>query len=190
MISKFGFGLVAATLAMALVVPANAGKVYGNYGQYDHREDTRPRSSSCDDVDVAVGTGIGGIVGGIIGHQFGKGSGNTAATIGGVILGGIAGNAIARDGCRDKRHDAYYYNNAYYDAFNDPDEDDQYEWNNPYTNNHGYVTTGDTYEDGYQNNEGPCREFTQKVYIDGRPETATGVACRQDDGTWRIVSGE
>jgi len=188
--SRFMSGLVAVAVATALVAPANAGKVYGNYGQYDHPQASHSSSRGCDDVDVAVGTGVGGLVGGIIGHQFGKGSGNTAATIGGVILGGIVGNAITKDACKDKHHDAYYYNDAYSDAFNDPDEDDRYEWNNPYTNNHGYVTTGDYYEDGYQDNEGPCREFTQQVYIDGRPETATGVACRQRDGSWRIVSGE
>lgn len=194
--SKFTIGLMAAALAAALVAPANAGKVYGNYGQYDHHQDydqhhdNYSNGRGCDDVDIAVGTGVGGLVGGIIGHQFGKGSGNTAATIGGVILGGIVGNAITKDACKDKHHDAYYYDNAYYDAFNDRGEDDRYEWNNPYTHNHGYVTTGDYYEDGYRDYQGPCREFTQKVYIDGRPETATGVACRQNDGTWRIVSGE
>ncbi len=185
---------VAATaLVAAFAAPAFAtGQVYGNYGQPQgggYYQGQPSHSSSCD-ADVAVGTGLGAIVGGVIGNQFGKGSGKTAATIGGVILGGIAGNAIAKDTCRDKNHDAYYYNNTYYDAFNDPDEGDEYEWRNPYTNNYGYVSAGDYYEDGYQGYSGPCREFEQRVYIDGHPETATGVACRQGDGTWRIVSGQ
>ena len=107
-----------------------------------------------------------------------------------TILGGIAGNAIAKDACQDKRQDAHYYNNAYYDSFNDPQEDERYEWTNPYTNNPGYVSAGEYYDEGYQDFDGPCREFTQSVYIDGRPEQATGVACRQQDGTWRIVSGQ
>lgn len=193
--SALYFGLLVAVVGTAAVSPASAGKVYGNYGQasqYNNGYDSNNNSSSrgCDDVDIAVGTGLGGLVGGIIGHQFGKGSGNTAATIGGVILGGIVGNSIAKDACKDKRHDSYYYNNAYYDSFNDDEEDNQYEWNNPYTNNHGYVTAGEYYDDGYQGYEGPCREFTQTVYIDGRQEMATGVACRQPNGTWRIVSGQ
>ena len=184
-------GLLAAAVSTASVAPAFAGHVYGNYGQNNDQQGyDNSGSRGCDDVDIAVGTGLGGLVGGIIGHQFGKGSGNTAATIGGVILGGIVGNSIAKDACKDKRHDSYYYNNAYYDSFNDPDEDDRHEWNNPYTNNHGYVTAGESYEDGYEDNEGPCREFTQTVYIDGRQEMATGVACRQPNGTWRIVSGQ
>ena len=190
------FSLVLAAVSMAVIAPAQAGRVYGNYGQgsqqdgYQQGGYQEQGGSGCNDVDIAVGTGLGGLVGGIIGSQFGKGSGKTAATIGGVILGGIAGNAIAKDACKDKRQDAYYYNNAYYDSFNDPEEDERYEWNNPYTNNHGYVSAGEYYEDGYQDYDGPCREFTQTVYIDGRPEQATGVACRQPNGTWRIVSGE
>jgi surface antigen len=177
-------------LTLLAAVPASAtGKVYGDYGyqpQPGHRG--HHRSSSCD-ADVAVGTGLGAIVGGVIGNQFGKGSGRTAATIGGVILGGIAGNAIAKDACKDDHHDAYYYNNTYYDAFDSEDEDREYEWRNPYTNNYGYVTAGDYYDDGYQGYEGPCREFSQRVFIDGHPETAYGVACRQPNGSWRIVSG-
>ena len=190
------FSLVLAAVSMAVIAPAQAGRVYGNYGQgsqqdgYQQGGYQEQGGSGCNDVDIAVGTGLGGLVGGIIGSQFGKGSGKTAATIGGVILGGIAGNAIAKGACKDKRQDAYYYNNAYYDSFNDPEEDERYEWNNPYTNNHGYVSAGEYYEDGYQDYDGPCREFTQTVYIDGRPEQATGVACRQPNGTWRIVSGE
>jgi hypothetical protein len=32
-----------------------------------------------------------------------------------------------------------------------------------------------------------CREFRQEVSIDGRMEQAYGAACREPDGTWRIV---
>lgn len=185
--------LVGLGLAALITAPAFAtGQVYGNYGQGQPYQggpyQGQPSYANCG-TDVAVGTGLGMIVGGIIGNQFGKGSGKTAATVGGIVLGGIAGNAIAKDACKDERHDAYYYNNTYYDAFNG-DEGEEYEWRNPHTDNHGYVTAGDYYDEGYGGYSGPCREFEQRVYIDGRPETATGVACRQPDGTWRIVSGQ
>lgn len=185
---KFMTTAVAAVALLAL--PAAAGQVYGNYGQGQPYQSPPPnhRGSSCD-ADVAVGTGLGAIVGGIIGNQFGKGSGRTAATIGGVVLGGVVGNQIAKDACKDDRHDAYYYNDTYVDAFNDPDEGEEYGWRNPHSNNYGYVSAGEYYDDGYEGYAGPCREFEQRVYIDGRPETATGVACRQSDGSWRIVSG-
>jgi hypothetical protein len=35
---------------------------------------------------------------------------------------------------------------------------------------------------------GPCREFQQRVTIEGRPQQVHGRACRQTDGSWRIVN--
>jgi surface antigen len=32
-----------------------------------------------------------------------------------------------------------------------------------------------------------CREFVQDIEVGGRTERGWGIACRQDDGTWRIV---
>lgn len=203
---------ISACLATGIAVlglsAAHAGQVYGNYGQgydpnaayqgggqpgqvygtYPSRPVGNGGYSGCEpdrDREV-VGTLLGGIVGGIIGNQFGKGRGRTAATVAGVVLGGIAGNAITRDGwCRDRRADAYYYNEAYYDAFDQPDYGERYEWRNQYSGNYGYVQpTGYTEYGGYQD----CREFTQVIYIGGRAEQAYGVACRQRDGSWRIVS--
>ena len=36
--------------------------------------------------------------------------------------------------------------------------------------------------------EGTCREYTHTIYIDGRPQSGKGLACRGPAGTWRIVS--
>ncbi len=33
-----------------------------------------------------------------------------------------------------------------------------------------------------------CRDFTKKIRINGRTETARGFACRNHNGTWEIVS--
>jgi hypothetical protein len=35
---------------------------------------------------------------------------------------------------------------------------------------------------------GPCREFQTHIVIDGKSEPAHGTACRQPDGTWRVVN--
>lgn len=35
---------------------------------------------------------------------------------------------------------------------------------------------------------GPCREFQETIMIDGKPQRAYGMACRQPDGTWKRVS--
>jgi hypothetical protein len=40
----------------------------------------------------------------------------------------------------------------------------------------------------YSNSTGPCRDYRTTVEINGETEIATGTACRQSDGTWRIQS--
>jgi surface antigen len=135
--------------------------------------------------DAAAGTVVGGVAGGVIGNQFGRGGGNAAATVGGVILGAIIGNAIARDACRDERADAYYYDRTYYDAFDRPEYGRRYEWRNPHNGHYGYVTPTHRYRGRYGDD---CEEFRHVVYADRyRSEEEVDVACRQRDGSWRIV---
>ena len=33
-----------------------------------------------------------------------------------------------------------------------------------------------------------CANYTQQIFINGRPEAGRGRACQQPDGTWTIVS--
>lgn len=33
-----------------------------------------------------------------------------------------------------------------------------------------------------------CREYQTQTMIDGRPQPSHGTACRQPDGTWRIIN--
>ena len=181
-------GLLLSTAMAVLVAGCVGPRVYGDgpgpgpgpgpgYSRYD----------GCAD-NAAVGTVVGAVVGGVIGNQFGSGSGNTAATIGGVILGGIAGNAIAKDACRNDRADAYYYNNTYYDAFDEPEYGRRYEWRNPHNGNYGYVTPNRRVDGARYGNRTECREFSQTFYHNGRPYEDISVACRSDNGSWRIVS--
>lgn len=148
-----------------------------------------PRYRGCS-RDRTAATIIGGILGGIIGNKIGRGRNRDAATIAGVIFGGIAGNAIARNACRDRQADAYYYNPAYYDAFESPRYGRRYDWRNPYSGNYGYVTPTRDYDDGqrYGYRGGECRQFQQAIWIDGHRTQAYGTACRNRDGSWRIVN--
>jgi surface antigen len=58
-------------------------------------------------------------------------------------------------------------------------------WNNPDSGHSGTVTPTRT----YQTSSGTyCREYQTTVLIDGKQERATGTACRQADGTWRVVN--
>ncbi len=168
-------GLVA-VMALPLAAPqAMAGS--------RHRDDNhrRPYEHYCADRgDVAAGTIIGAVAGGVIGNQFGRGRGRTVATIAGVLLGGALGNRIADD----RRCNNYYQRDAYYEAFEYDDGDHRTRWDNPYSDDYGYIEARDTYRDDHGRT---CREFTQTIFVEGRRETATGVACRRSDGTWRII---
>ena len=45
---------------------------------------------------------------------------------------------------------------------------------------YGSVVPGPSYQDRGRN----CRAYTETIYIDGRPQTARGTACRNPDGSW------
>ena len=53
----------------------------------------------------------------------------------------------------------------------------------PDSGRHGTIVPGPP----YQANGLTCREFTHTVYVDGRPQIARGIACRNPDGTWTPV---
>ena len=183
---KAGTAIAAAALVLAGCAYDDDYYGHRHYGgdRYGDRDDGR-YYDGCRG-DAAAGTVVGGVAGGVIGNQFGRGGGNAAATVGGVILGAIIGNAIARDSCRDERADAYYYDHTYYDAFDRPDYGRRYEWRNPYNGHYGYVTPTRAYRD--RRYGGECEEFRHVVYVDrNRTEEEVGVACRQRDGTWRVV---
>jgi surface antigen len=160
---------------------------YYDRGDYGPPQGYRYRGCSRDRTAATI---IGGILGGIIGNNIGRGRDRGPATVAGIIFGGIAGNAISRSACRDRHADAYYYNRAYYDAFEEPYYGRRYDWRNPYSGNYGYVTPIRDYDDGYRYGYrgGECREFSQTVWIGRHRTQAYGTACRARDGSWRIVN--
>ncbi len=60
-------------------------------------------------------------------------------------------------------------------------------WVNPDTGLSGGTVPVRTYQtpDGVY-----CREFVQTIYIGGKPEQGYGTACRQQDGSWKIVADD
>jgi len=57
-------------------------------------------------------------------------------------------------------------------------------WQNPDTGHRGAVTP----QPAYQNDRGQyCREFTQEIEIGGEVQEGYGTACRQPDGSWKII---
>ena len=127
-----------------------------------------------------TGALTGAIVGGVIGDQFGGGQGNKVATGVGVLIGALVGSEIGRSMDEADRLRA---NQAVIQSYSAPLGQPVY-WNNTQTGNSGNVVA---VRDGTSGTGQYCREFRQTIYIGGRRETGTGVACRQVDGTWRIV---
>lgn len=126
-----------------------------------------------------IGTVAGAVAGGLAGSQIGGGSGRLWATGAGVLLGALVGNNIGRS---LDRADQAYLQNASYGAFQSGQPT---RWSNPDSGNYGYVEPGRSYQTA---RGGYCREYSQTVYIGGRPESAYGTACRQPDGSWQIVN--
>jgi len=56
-------------------------------------------------------------------------------------------------------------------------------WTDPDGKAHSVTPTHTYYQD-----EVPCREFRQTVEIEGEVEILKGKACRQADGSWKLVS--
>jgi surface antigen len=127
-----------------------------------------------------TGLVVGAVTGGILGNQIGKGSGNVLATMAGVVVGGIVGSEIGR---RMDEHDRMYAQQSEYSALEDGESDRPRHWRNPDNGHYGDVVPGRPYKRGGLD----CRDYTHTVYIDGRPETMRGTACRNPDGTWTTM---
>jgi surface antigen len=123
------------------------------------------------------GTLLGAAAGGLIGNQFGKGGGRVAATMAGVLVGGLIGNDIGR---RMDDEDRRRAEEAYYEALEEDENGPPREWRNPANGHYGVITPRRVYLYHHQR----CREYEQTVYIDGAPQTMTGRACLQPDGSW------
>ena len=145
---------------------------------YSYNDDTFYQQ--CQQSADPAGVIAGALIGGLLGNAVGRGNGG--ATVAGVILGGVTGAALTRNlDCEDR---SYAYK-TYYDGFNSGRPNSVYQWRNPRNGHYGEFRVADYYNDpdGFR-----CANYTQQIFINGRPQPANGRACQQPDGTWTIVS--
>jgi surface antigen len=128
------------------------------------------------------GTLIGAGLGGLIGNQFGGGSGKVLATIAGVAVGGLIGNQIGKSLDDADRLKAQ---RAQEQALNQAHVGQTISWNNPQNATHGATKIT---REGQDQGGRECREYQTTVTIGGKQEQAYGTACRQPDGSWKMVS--
>jgi surface antigen len=147
---------------------------------YSYNDDVYYREcrNQADPAGVIAGALIGGILGNVLGQNTRS---RGVATIAGVVLGGALGSQLTRNlNCEDR---SYAYK-TYYDGFNAGRANVPYQWRNPRSGNYGEFRVDSYYNDpvGFR-----CANFTQQIFIRGRPQVARGRACQQPDGTWTIV---
>ncbi len=126
---------------------------------------------------------VGGLGGATVGGLLAAGLGASPAAIAGsVILGGLVGGAIGdRMDAADKRH----ANEAAVRALETAPAGQSVAWQNPDNRHAGSVTPTRTYQTA---NGQYCREYQQLVTIDGKQQQSHGTACRQADGSWKIMN--
>ena len=124
-----------------------------------------------------VGTATGAVVGGLLGSQFGGGSGRVAAAAGGALLGAWVGGNIGRTMDKQDRMQMQR-------ALETAPTGKVVQWKNPDTGYRYTVKPTKTYYHGRQ----PCREYYTKAIIGGKSEQIYGKACRQADGSWKVMS--
>ena len=130
--------------------------------------------------NTAGGAIVGALAGGLLGNAISRGPQRGPGTAVGAIFGGVLGAAIGNKmTCEDRS----YAEDASYRGFEAGRPHARYDWRSP-RGPYGYVEVGDYYRgpSGYR-----CATYTQEIWVEGRPETARGRACRNPDGTWHNV---
>ncbi len=128
-----------------------------------------------------AGLAVGALAGGILGNQVGKGTGRIAATAIGAVIGGIVGSEIGRS---MDQQDRMLAQQAEFDALERGQSGVAKQWRNPDNGRYGEVVPSRP----YKRSGADCRDYTHKVYIEGRPQAMSGTACRNPDGTWTNVT--
>jgi len=125
-----------------------------------------------------VGTVSGGVLGGLVGSQFGKGGGQILAIGAGALAGALIGGSIGKnmdDTDKMKMNQALETNSVGKPAY----------WQNTNTgNSYTVVPVKNVDIDGNQY----CREYRTTAIIAGKKQQMYGTACRQPDGSWKMVS--
>ena len=128
-----------------------------------------------------LGTGLGAVGGAVIGSQIGGGSARTVFSVVGALAGAWAGNKVAKGMTAE---DNKYYETAASRAAAAP-VGQQITWNNPSSGNQGTIVP---VREGRDNTGSACREYQQTVTVGGKTERAYGTACKQADGSWKIIN--
>jgi surface antigen len=128
------------------------------------------------------GTVLGAVAGGLAGSAFGRGEGRLIMTGLGTLVGAFIGSEIGQSLDAADRMAA---TRTAQQTFEYGRTGQTATWSNPDSGNSGTVTPTRTYQSA---DGGYCREYQQTVSVGGKTQEAYGRACRQPDGSWKIVN--
>ena len=160
------------------------GSAYDHYGRPSYSQPviwSGGRTFACDRSLLSgnktlLAQILGGAGGAVAGAQFGQGTGKLAATAGGALLGVLIGTELGASldaadvACAER-------------ALEEAETGQSVIWRNPDAGAQYTVLPTRTYEVSGTY----CREYTTRAVVGGRSQEAYGTACRQPDGSWRIV---
>ena len=138
---------------------------------------------ACDASNEQIGTIVGAVGGAVVGDALGgKGTEKVILVAAGTLAGAWLGGSVGR---RLDAADRQYMQTTTQQSPETNKSGYQSEWINPDSGNKGTVTPQPAYKNA---DDRYCREFRQTVTIAGKTEEAYGTACRQPDGSWRIIN--
>ena len=103
------------------------------------------------------------------------------ATVAGAVVGGIVGSEVGKS---MDQQDRLLAQQAELAALERGQSGVATPWRNPDNGRYGEVVPSKV----YKREADYCRDYTHTIFIDGRPQTMRGTACRNGDGTWRNVA--
>ena len=120
---------------------------------------------------------IGGLLGGMLGAQAGDRHLRPVAIIAGTLIGASIGGSVGSYMDETDRLRAGQTLETVRTGVSST-------WRNPDSGVQYQFTPTSTYETA----QGPCREYTMEALIGGKREQVYGTACRQADGSWKIMN--
>ncbi len=120
---------------------------------------------------------IGGLLGGLLGAQADDHHLRPVAIVAGTLIGASIGGSIGSYMDETDRLRAGQTLETVRTGVSST-------WRNPDSGVQYQLTPTTTYETA----QGPCREYTMEALIGGRQEQIYGTACRQADGSWKIMN--
>lgn len=136
--------------------------------------------AGCQSTPKEEASAPGSIIGGVINSQYGTTGNQKLAQSGtGTMLGAFIGKE-AKIAPADQPQAEAAAKRAYAAPVGE-----RIFWNNPQTGSSGTITST---REGYNSAGTYCREYQQTVTAANQTELVYGTACKQADGTWKIVT--